>query len=322
MNPRRKIRTPAHVEVVPLVRRLGEPENRLDHPRRRDSRRHVVHPQDPGAIQHADRGRGDRRRRTVRLVQAGRLADEVLVGDRSQQRKAEVGDLTQPPGQLQTVPGVLVQVVPRIENDLALLDPLVHRRGDLLGQERLDLRHDVVVGRPPQVLARCGSAVGDHHAGPMFGDHGGKITITQPGGVVDHRGSGGQTASGDLGSEGVDGDHHIARLGDRGDHGHHPVDLLGLADFRGVRRERHSSDIDPARTRGISGQRGLDRAVEGKGATVVEERVRCAVDDPHHHDLPGKVEPPPADGPHWVAQRRQVGHGPILPDADARGRGL
>ena len=99
-------------QVVPLVRGLGEAEDGLDHPCGGDRSRYVVHPQDPGAVQRAHCCCGDRRRRTVRLVQARRFADEVLVGDRGQQRQAEVGDLAQPPGQLQAVPGVLVQVVP------------------------------------------------------------------------------------------------------------------------------------------------------------------------------------------------------------------
>src|SRR5687768_5986239 len=62
--------------VVVQVRRLPEPQNRLDHPGRRHRGWDVMHPQDAGTIENTDGPGRDRGWRPVGFEQASRLADE------------------------------------------------------------------------------------------------------------------------------------------------------------------------------------------------------------------------------------------------------
>ena len=81
-------------------------------------------------------GRPARRRRPARRAcprarsarpQAQRLADEVLVRHRDEHRPPGGGQVRRPPGQLQRMPGVLAEVVRRVDEDPVRAHPGRHR---------------------------------------------------------------------------------------------------------------------------------------------------------------------------------------------------
>ena len=144
------------------IGRLSESQHGFDHSSCCDGGGDVVHPQDPGTAENTDRGSGDRRGHAVRLRQARRLTDEVLVGHGREHRQTKIGNLTQAARQFQRVKGVLVEVVARVDDDPVLRDPMINSQLHTSGEESLDFGRDVAVLRPTMVFPRQCQAVGDH----------------------------------------------------------------------------------------------------------------------------------------------------------------
>src|SRR5699024_10708306 len=141
--------------------------------------------------------------------------------------------------------GVLVQVVPGVDDQPVGGNTGHERAVDLRGEEFGDLGDHVGIGRVVVVPVRVGQGVRDHHAGACLGHGLGHAGHPQAGGVVDDVGAGGHAGAGDLGALGVHGDHHVAGAAQGFDDALDPVDLLAGTDFLGVRGEGHAADVHP-----------------------------------------------------------------------------
>src|ERR1700722_62947 len=108
----------------------------------------LMHSEDAGTQPGADGRGGQRPGQPLVRGNVQRLPDEVLVGQGHQHRPAGGHHLAQPPGDLQRLPGVLAEVVGRVDQDPGR----VHSgRGGAgcLGQGAVqDVGHHIVVGDP------------------------------------------------------------------------------------------------------------------------------------------------------------------------------
>ncbi|OEI67606.1 hypothetical protein Cus16_2840 [Curtobacterium sp. ER1/6] len=289
---------------MPRFHGFAPAEDRLDHAHGVDALDDVVHPDDPRPEHRADGGGGQRSGQPRTTGAPEGLPHEVLVRHRGEHRVAERDDLGQPPGQLERVHRVLVEVVPGVDHDPRPGDARGERPVHPLAQEVHDRAGDVVVGRGRrQLLARWRGRVRDDDGGVGVRDHGRHPRVGQSGGVVDDAGTGGDRRRRDLGPERVDRDHDVGLLGEPGHDRQDPVDLVLGGQLR-AGRELHPADVDPVRALFGCADGGLDGAVEREGGALVVERVRCAVHDRHDGDAVVEVEGAPTDRADRVAQVR------------------
>src|SRR5216683_2582792 len=85
--------------------------------------------------------------------------------------------------------GVLVQVVPRIDDYLTRIDTLALSIASSLNQKVPYLGDDIVVAWPTELLARRGLTVGNYHRAPGPCDDPGHARVTEARGVIDDIGS-------------------------------------------------------------------------------------------------------------------------------------
>ncbi len=113
--------TTARITRAPGRTRAGGrvPRMRGDHVEHLPGLGDLVHAVDPGAVPGADRGGGERADEPLPHRPVEGLADEVLVGQRHQHRPAGRDHLVEAAGDLQRVPGVLVEVVRRVDQHAA-----------------------------------------------------------------------------------------------------------------------------------------------------------------------------------------------------------
>ena len=121
--------------------------------------------------------------------------------------RPELAQLAEPAEQLEVVLDGLAEADPRIEPDPLLGDPGRHRDLDPLGEERLDVVDDVVVGRVllhrPRVPGMC---IRTTPALALGAQRRHLRVAAQRGDVVDDRGPGVERRLGDRGLRGVDRD--------------------------------------------------------------------------------------------------------------------
>jgi hypothetical protein len=99
----------------------------------------------------------------------------------------------------------------------------------------------------------------------------------------------------DLGTPGVDADHHVrVPLAHRRDQARHPVDLRGGADLV-AGAGLHPADVDDLGSVGHRLAGRVQRGAETDGAPAVEERIGRPVD--HGHDPERAVVPRPGTQP-------------------------
>ena len=249
--------------------------------------RHLVDPVDLRAQPGRDRRRRQRARQPFlhRLVE--RLADEVLVRQGDQHRPAGRRHLAEPAGRLQRVPGVLPEVVARVDHDpVPRARPAPTARS---ASPRVTRRMSAITS---SYAIRCGRVRGSAppacvHTRPGAVPRG---DLRQPGvhpapGVVQQVRARLADRLADLVPPGVDADHHVrvapADLGDEADRatrlllGRHLLAGTGL----------HSADVDD---RGALRHRLLDAGERGlvtEGRALVVEGVGRPVHDRHDHRL-------------------------------------
>lgn len=233
--------------------------------------------------------RGHRRRRQRpdhpllhRPVQ--RLAHEVLVGQRDQDRPPGVGHLLEAPRRLQAVPGVLPEVVAWVDHDpvgphAQLHGPLGEAHGD-----PQDVRHHVVVRDPVRPGARLHTArMGAHQTGPVARRDLGELRVDAAPRVVQdvracladrraHVVPPGVHADDDVGEPPA----HLGHEADRA-----PRLLLG-GDLRAGAR-LHPADVDDGRALGHRLLHAGERWLVVEGRTLVVEGVGGPVHDGHDH---------------------------------------
>ena len=130
--------------------------------------------------------------------------------------------------------------------------------------------------------------MGGDHRGPKPGGGRQVSRVCEAADVIaDHR-PGGAGGGQDVGVPGV-GRHRYVEAGhQRLDGGDDAVELLLLPDGR-AGPGFHAADIEDVGAFGHQGLRPLEGEIEGEGGTLVVERVRRAVEDPHHETPAGEV---------------------------------
>ena len=124
---------------------LAKTQDRFCHLHRVERGRDVVHPDDPCALHDADDHCREGPRQAFAFSPVQGLADEVLVGDRDQRRQTDRHDLLEPPGELQGMPGVLVEIVAGIDDEPFERNAGGHGALDPIAEESDDLGRDVAI---------------------------------------------------------------------------------------------------------------------------------------------------------------------------------
>ena len=117
-----------------------------------------MHPHDPRALHDANDGSGERAVESIIQFPIQRLADEVFVGNRDQGWQPDRDDLLQASGELERMEGVLVEVVPRINDEPFERYTGCHCAVDAIAQERDDLCSDIIINA--DMAARCAAVRG------------------------------------------------------------------------------------------------------------------------------------------------------------------
>ena len=240
----------------------------------------------PGAVPRGDRARGQRPHQPLVEGAVEGLADEVLVGQRDQHRPAGGDHLVEPSRELERVPGVLVEVVGRVDQHAVA----AHAERDCpLGERHRRLGrggHHVVVRRAVRRSAG-GRAVGvrAHQGGAVLGGDLGQGGVEAAPGVVEQVGAGGAHLPGDLRAPGVDADDHVGELrADLRDERHGaPQLLLDVDGLAGAGLD--ATDVDDVGALGHRDADPLEGPVLGEGRAAVVEGVAGAVDDGHHQQV-------------------------------------
>src|SRR5699024_2131718 len=160
------------------------------------------------------------------------LADEVLVAQRHEDRPAGGDDLVDAAQQLETVEGVLAEVVRRVEEDPLLRDADADGAFGQAGGLGDDVGHDVVETHPVGPRAGFDAAgVGTDVADTVLSGDLDQFRVIAGPRVVDQTGPGADGLVGDGGPPGVHGDEHVrVALRDGGDDREDAVEFLGGVD--------------------------------------------------------------------------------------------
>jgi glucosyl-3-phosphoglycerate synthase len=281
-----------------------------------------VDPEHPDARPGADSCRGKGALESLFWRDVKTLADEVLAGQRAQDRPAGGHELTDPMRDLERMPRVLSEVVTWVDKHSGARDP---RRDGALSERHRPLQHilhDVVVLHPvrpcPRTLAARMCA---HETGTMRRGDVGESRIDAAPRVIDHVRSGPANDVRDLGAACVDRDDQPGVLRTNGfDEIKDAVDLLARGD--GLTRRRFDApDVDDVSAFGHYLLDPVQGGSEGIGATSIEERVGSPVHDGHdqsrsdRHRLSAEVEHPgslpdlQAEGVRLACARRELGEG-------------
>jgi hypothetical protein len=254
-----------------------------------------VDPQDPGSLPGADRHRGQRALPALIRRQGQRLADKVLVGDRGQDRPPRGDKVTEPAGEFQRVPGVLAEIMRGIDEDPVRAHSVGYRAlrggGEVAGHVA---GHVGVPGAVRSGTRGQPASMSADQPCPVPCRDGGNAGVGSPG-VVDQVRPGLRHGAGYLGAPGVHADHHAGmRLADGRNQADDTAHLLGGADLI-AGAGLHPADVhDVGARRDRPPGRG-GRLAEAVGGTVIEERVRGAVD--HGHDRERSRRPLPLAQP-------------------------
>jgi hypothetical protein len=243
----------------------------------------VVRAEHAGAVPGGDRRGRERALQALVGGQVQGLADEVLVRQRHQHRPPGCGELVQAAADLQGLPGVLVEVVRRVDEDAVAAHAALHRVFGQPGDGRDHVGDDIGVPGAVRATARREPArVGADQAGPGVGRDAGDPGVRAAPRVVDQVGPGVDSGPGHFGPPRVYGDHHVREpLADGRDGRDGTPALLGGPHLR-TRARLDPADVDDVRTGrhgpvdGAQGDIGVERG------SVVVERVRRAVHDGHH----------------------------------------
>ncbi len=220
----------------------------------------------------ASRARGGRSRER---------ADEVLAGDREQDRQPELVQLVEAAQQLDGLGGVLAEIGAGTDQE-----PLVRhaRRASHLqplGQQALHVVHHVVVARALELLLRARACMRhDQRRSGRRADLG-DLGIDQPAGVVHDRRAGFDRGPGHGGLVGVDGQDRALRRESRDQRGH-ALDLLPRVDGWAIRDAGLAPDVEQVRALLEQPQPAPDLPFQVPIRAGIGERVGRRVQDPHH----------------------------------------
>ena len=142
--------------------------------------------------------------------------------------------------------GVLVEVVPGIDDESFARNAGRHRALDAIAKKRDDLCRDIVVMRARRLAARRRKAVGKHERCGAVGKDRRHARVIEPARIVDDARPRFNAPPRDLGTVSVHRDHHIRSSVDRLDQRHHPIELLVEADG-GTASEGYAADVHDIR---------------------------------------------------------------------------
>ncbi len=184
------------------------------------------------------------------------------------------------------MPGVLAEVVPRVDDHRVPPHAQLHRAlGQAHGHPQ-DVRHHVLVPDPVRAGPRLGAArVGADQPDVVPGGHLGELRVHPAPGVVQQVRARLADRLADLVPPGVHADHRVgvalAQLGHEGD----GAPQLLLDRDLVARPGLHPADVQDRRALGHRAVGGGEGGLVGEGRALVEERVRGPVDDRHDHQL-------------------------------------
>ena len=199
--------------------------------------------------------------------------------------------------------GRLAEVEPGIEHDLLRDQPGRFRAPGPFEQERGDLADEIVVVRfrigdtRPQADVR-----GDNGRAVLRRDRQ-VVGIAEPGDVVADDRAGAARGVEHRRAPRVDRDRHVEAPDEGLDRGDHAVELLCLPDL-GSGTRLHAPDVEQVGAVVDQRRRAPEERVERPRRAAVVERVRRAVQDPHHQRAPAHVDRRAAE-----SQRREGNDG-------------
>ena len=257
--------------------------DRGDHVQGLAGRHDVVGAEDPGAEPGAHRGHRQRACQPVVDADAEGLPHEVLAGGRHQHRPAGRGELVKPPGDLERVPGVLAEVVGRVDDDPVGRHPGRQRPAGQQQHPVERVRRHVGEGRP--VRPGAGQRRPDVRADQADAELGrdvGDLRVPGRPGVVEQVGAGLAGGPGGLVPPGVNADDQVGvgrpdPLDERDD----PADLLRHRHL-GTGFGGHAADVEQIGALGHDHVHALQGGAGVPGHARPVERVGGAVDDRHH----------------------------------------
>ncbi len=233
---------------------------------------------DRGAGKRGDDARRKRSREPVRIVAAGRLADEGFARGTDEDRIAERGQLREPVEKLEVLLRRLAESETRVERDAILAN--AGASGDV--ERALEIgaaNRDRVARQRLGGAKNAGIVHGDHPGAEVRRDRRHVFVALQPADVVDDRRARAERRLGDRRLHRVDGDRHAGR-GRRLDDGEDALHLLDRRDPGCALAGRFAADVEDMRAfarqphRVLHGRCGLAEApavIEGIRAS----RSRC-----------------------------------------------